>query len=125
MTPGPTMQLLVRCEDYSPGHIVEGGIDNFMVTGVITLGQNESVTTVSANVFPNPNGGVFEIRVPEIGNGNVVLKVYDLAGRNLLDERRMVLNGSIRIDSGLPPGFYSLSILPENGKTVTSRFIVR
>jgi choice-of-anchor B domain-containing protein len=125
MTPGPTMQLLVRCEDYSTGHIVEGGIDNFIVTGVITMGQNDPVHSVSAQVFPNPNEGVFEIRFPENVSAAVGLKVFDLAGRNVFFESLRIVNGRLRIDSGLPPGFYVLSLSLENGETVASRFIVR
>lgn len=50
----PFMQLKVRCTDVSPGHLSEGGFDNFMIVDSSELGIDNVVVNKIIRVLPNP-----------------------------------------------------------------------
>jgi hypothetical protein len=116
-----TMQLLVHVEDYPNGHIVEGGIDNFFVSGFLTTGIKENNQSVQLSIFPNPSRGEFSISLPSGWNDEVSLEIRDLTGR-IVFAQSLTASSVVRPD--LTSGCYLVVAKDVNGKICSGRLIV-
>lgn len=126
ITPTSTMQLLVQVEDYPSGHIVEGGIDNFKINGIVTTGIKELDKSESLTIFPNPTNGAFSISLPDDLSGPTAITVMDITGRSVYSEQREVFAAeSITLDVQLVPGSYLVALRDATGRMNTGRLIVR
>src|SRR6185295_1820301 len=66
------------------------------ITVHICTGINEIENNGTAlNVFPNPNNGLFELKIHGLENENLKIKVYDLIGA-LVYETEMVNDDQIK-----------------------------
>jgi hypothetical protein len=84
-----------------------------------SIGQLE---TDRIGLFPNPNGGEFQVSIPLTG-GSMDLKVYDVSGRLVFSESIQAGVSTIRADQ-LPVGVYTVNAL-SNSQSFTTKMIVR
>lgn len=84
LTPTAAMTFKATATDFTPGHLVEAGLDKFYVEeGTISPGINESVTQ-ALQLFPNPASNYI---IAEIENKNktLVLSIFDLSGTKITE----------------------------------------
>lgn len=69
---------------------------------------------VQLSVSPNPASDVLNVKISNANNGNLVLQVYDMSGRNCLPAQQVAggTEKNTAVDfSSLPAGTYHISIL--------------
>ncbi|MBL0035543.1 MAG: choice-of-anchor B family protein [Flavobacteriales bacterium] len=117
IVPTATMQLYVRISDDQPGHLLEGGLDDFEVLANPFAGVLENGTGTLA-LWPNP--GTDEVSV--MAKAGEVLTVLDAQGRMVVSAVGMFegLN-TMRID--LAPGLYVVRVSSAVA-TRTARWVV-
>lgn len=91
----------------------------------ITVGLNEITNNGnSLQLYPNPNSGQFYIELQQPIDGEIYFKVYDLAGKQLLNE---TYNGAgphtIAID-GLNTGMYLYQLKSADGVISTGKVLI-
>jgi hypothetical protein len=119
------MRLLVGIEDYAPGHIVEGGFDNFMVTGSIPLSASTLTDETSGLlVYPNPSNGQISVRFPVTFKGSCQIQVVDVVGRSVFSTS-IDVSSDQRVEETLPPGSYVVTVSDSSGHRYHAPFIVR
>jgi hypothetical protein len=70
-----------------------------------TTGINDANDNVHAAVYPNPNNGEFTILLNTDAN-DAVVKLYDVLGNLVAEEKRLVANNAITFKTSLNNGFY-------------------
>jgi hypothetical protein len=101
-----------------------------IVTAMDTLlpsGITETQSDVyNLSVYPNPNNGIFSVKVNVISQGTVSEKLTDILGRtayeNSLTNRSGEVKDQINV-SGLAKGIYTLEVTTDKGKA-TKRVVV-
>lgn len=82
--------------------------------------ENQEQSTHELVVYPNPSNGVFTFNTPDIGN----IIITDLLGRIVW--QGIAERGSTRVDcSGLPEGYYVVTVQYSNGVIHKGKFILR
>jgi choice-of-anchor B domain-containing protein len=122
IVPTSSMRFIVEAADNNPGHLVEGGFDNFRVWNVPVLTVNE-VDWVDFEVYPNPVGGDFFMLNLKLITGDFSLTIHDLAGRIVSDSSPLGF-GQNKILSPEKSGVYLLDVSNDELKTV-KRLIVQ
>jgi choice-of-anchor B domain-containing protein len=120
--PTSAMRLIVEAADNDPGHLVEGGFDNFRVWNVPILTVNE-VDWIDFEVYPNPAGGDFFMLNLNSITGDFSLSIHDLAGRIVSDSSPLGF-GQNKISSPDETGVYLLEVSNDELKMV-KRLIVK
>jgi choice-of-anchor B domain-containing protein len=118
ISPSSTMQLIVDIEDESPGHILEGGIDHFRISGMLNVGiaGPDHKPTLSVAGFPNPFTESTTLKFSPVESGTSArLEVLDPIGKIcqtvILDQG----TGQIEIGRELRTGLYFARIISANG----------
>jgi choice-of-anchor B domain-containing protein len=116
ITPTATMKIMVRTADNAPGHLVEAGFDQFMISegNVIGIAENESSAT-SIHAYPNPftSETTVSYDVKEKLSANAEITVRDITGRVIERSRIGQPKGSVTL-STLNSGIYFVSITNGN-----------
>lgn len=86
VTTSDQMQVIIEVDDADPGHLVEGGLDNFMVTEQTGVGETLNVEKVL--VYPNPSTDVFNVNVP-LGVSEVSMRLFDITGALIMEESNL------------------------------------
>ncbi|MEI6433939.1 MAG: T9SS type A sorting domain-containing protein [Bacteroidota bacterium] len=96
-------------------------IDDILVTGVNSLGQNEILYTNRLKVFPSPNNGTFTLSSTESLDG---ISISDLSGKTIFKMDNPSLNQTVTI-SKARPGLYLLKVrFSGSDQELSTRFIV-
>ena len=96
-------------------------IDDILLTGVNSLGQNEILFTNRLKVFPSPNNGTFTISSTEPID---IMTITDLSGKNIYAMTNPSQKQSVSI-SDAKPGIYILKVrFSGNDQDITTRFVV-
>lgn len=114
------MQFIVEVDDSDPGHLVEAGLDNFMVveeTSVLNPKAEELVV-----VYPNPAKDVFSVRLPR-NAANVGMRVFDMRGALILTESN-ISSGQNEFTISGAPGVYVCEFVYDGTRQV-SRLILQ
>jgi choice-of-anchor B domain-containing protein len=120
--PTSSTRLIVETVDNSPGHLVEGGFDNFRVWDAPSLAVHEA-DQVEFEVYPNPAGGDFFILDLNSITGAFSLTIHDLAGRIVSDSSPLGF-GQNKISSPEKSGVYLLEV-SNNELKIVERLIVQ
>ena len=120
------MRLTVIATDRDGANLVEGAIDNFSVTEVLTVSSQEVFAPNTAvSVFPNPTADAFTLRYETTVTDHLTLRVTDATGR-LVRERSLVGgNGTARVGSDLPAGLYFLQLNGAGGRLWVGKALKR
>lgn len=115
----PNMRLIVDIADDAPGHVLEGGLDRFAVTGQLTVGLlNGNGSEQDVTVFPNPSTTEFRIRISREQSVEA-LRILDLQGKTLYTASPAEISrGGFEWGSQVAPGCYFLEIqTPDGGRS--------
>lgn len=89
---------------------------NLLITASITEQQNSTLVSI----YPNPSSGTFYIHdeMGRFSNEDVVMSVYDVLGKKLIEQHSLFVNGDVLVDAGnLKAGTY-LVLLQSKGVEV-------
>jgi hypothetical protein len=116
--------IMTSNTDINGGTVTSAGqsmIDDILVTGVNSLGQNEILYTTRLKVFPSPNNGTFTISSREPVD---MMTVTDLNGKTICTMANPSQKQSVTI-SNARPGLYLLKVrFTGSDEQVTTRFVV-
>lgn len=104
IAPTATMQLYVRIADGQPGHLLEGGVDDFEVLANPFAGSQENGSGTLA-LWPNPSTD----QVSVVAKAGEVLTVLDAQGRLVVKPTRM-FEGLNSVGFDLAPGLYVVRV---------------
>ncbi|MCF8464143.1 MAG: choice-of-anchor B family protein [Flavobacteriales bacterium] len=102
-----TMQLKLEAEDFNPGHLVEGGLDNFRISE--TTGIVDSEAGIPVNVFPNPAKEFVNISVGkpfQVGH----VQLFDMAGK-AIGNRHSISNSENIFRFSVAAGIYICEVV--------------
>ncbi|HRI40574.1 MAG TPA: T9SS type A sorting domain-containing protein, partial [Bacteroidia bacterium] len=118
-----TMQLIVDIADDAPGHVLEGGLDRFSITGQLTVGLPAATAPASLTVYPNPSNANFRIQFDQAA-GLVQIRILDLQGKlmSILTGRDLE-KGLINWGEQVSPGCYLLEAKQADGRTEYRKLI--
>ena len=95
-----------------------------VVTGV----TNPQVDPYSMTIFPNPTGDNLWVRINDRAQGEAVLKLFDLTGREIMSRRIgqvNMINFSTSIDlKHIPAGYYTV-VMSVGQKIFTQKLIIQ
>jgi choice-of-anchor B domain-containing protein len=112
LTPTATMTLKLIATDYTPGNIVEAGLDLFYVDELSGIGITENKGT-KVSVYPNPNNGILTVQQSE--NIKSIIEIFNATGQLILST--VSANQTSVIDiSALSQGLYIVKISDTSGK---------
>ncbi len=113
VTPTSTMRLIVTVSDYSPGHLVEGGLDIFQVTDQYPAEITQNTGAIAEiSVYPNPvNNYLYFNSDRELTHYRIVsINGQEVLSGNLTAPRIAV--------SQLAQGIYFVFLSDKNGNTL-------
>lgn len=103
---------------------LRGNLIDFWVSGISTVGVNETSISNGLNVYPNPGAGPVEIAIPS--GGEFTLQIMDMMGK-VVHSEKFQLNGegSITRDfSGYSQGVYLVN-LSDGKSTRATRLVIQ
>ncbi|MFT4680436.1 MAG: choice-of-anchor B domain-containing protein [Granulosicoccus sp.] len=122
IVPTSNMTLIVEAADNDPGHLVEGGFDNFKAWDVPNLAVNET-PVLDFQVYPNPNGSeYFTLDLNSI-SALYTLTIRDVAGRIISSPTQLHIGKNV-ISTPEESGLYLLEVF-SNGEKMVKRLIVQ
>lgn len=113
------MQLILEVDDTDPGHLVEAGLDHFMVveeTSVLDVSSEETVV-----LYPNPAKDVLNIRIPS-GVKNGALRMYNATGALVLEYNNLT-SGTKLVNLPAASGLYFCEFYLDEQRQVERLFI--
>ena len=114
-----TMQLIIEVSDDIPGHLVEGGLDNFLITNSTDI--HSDINDNSISLFPNPAIETVNILVETpVKTGSVQL--YDISGKAIVSSQSLT-EGLNVISTPKASGIYLCEILV-NGHRQIERLVI-
>lgn len=109
------MKLELHIGDAAPGHLVEGGLDQFYVDE--TIGISESQRETSIAVYPNPaSAETFQVHIADMFN-NASLRITDISGKTVVQEIAITRNLT-SVNSPSQSGIYLVELLIDGQRTV-------
>jgi hypothetical protein len=111
--------VFVRIEDISPGHLVEGGFDDFAIVSATTTSTQDEIEDVDISIFPNAFSDFIIIKSSEKIRS---LYIYDISGKRVFSETNFNNDGEINTSS-ISSGTYIAEIHLESGETRSYRMI--
>jgi choice-of-anchor B domain-containing protein len=118
ITPTATMQFIVTASDYSPGHIVEGGLDVFEVTDNYPAGINsDNENLYELSIYPSPANSEIFIKTSNAVN---YYFIYSIDGK--LVKKGQLKNKKININD-LNNGIYLLQVKSDKNYLTPIKFI--
>ena len=112
LTPTATMTLKATATDYTPGNIVEAGLDRFYVEEGSGTGITETQTE-QIRIYPNPSNGILNIQQTE--NSKAALEIFTATGQLIFSSAISQQTSSIDISS-LSQGLYIVKLSDKTGK---------
>ncbi len=114
LTPSDNMKIIfVTGDQRSSGHLVEAGIDNFLILSEEVISSNEDQRVeLGAQVYPNPSNSGFNLALPpSLSNFNV--RVFNALGQQVLWQE---VNDLYRFGANWEAGVYYVRIENSEGK---------
>lgn len=116
------MQLRIRCIDQSPGHLVEGGFDNFRIIEMASVGIAQINTKTDLSIYPNPFHTNINIELTDPIE-LVKVEVLDLTGR-LIEQRAFKNTSLIQFENEYQKGIYFLNVYG-NGQLIQTEKVIK
>ena len=96
--------------------------------GSITTGITEIANPINVTVFPNPNKGIFMIKVASqsANDENASIEVVDMLGRKVYQTTSMTRNGNINVQiepDSIEGGVYLVNVTVASGNVI-SQFVI-
>lgn len=122
LAPTATMTLKVTATDFTPGHLVEAGLDKFYVENIMQPGFDEN-DAATISVYPNPANNNITINfITQVANSE--LQITNLSGQ--LVQQSTINHSQSTIDiSSLSKGIYIIKISDSKGQTLHVEKLVK
>lgn len=118
-----TMQLIVNISDPGPTfNIVEGGLDNFVISNLTGIESNESFGT-SISAQPNPFANNTQLTVMNRTGGKSTLLIYDALGKVVEQKALEGVNNYLNVGQELTPGIYTIQLISSIGNSNTMKIV--
>jgi len=75
-------------------HRIYGSVPNFTRPICNDENEEETSTSIAANAVPNPNQGIFNIKLEENFNGKMEISIFDMLGK-LVKQNSLVASGNL------------------------------
>ena len=108
---------------YNPDATYGYGIPSFIKAYQTINGSRLNYTSTGMNIYPNPASEFIRLDIPELGQAEYMLKLYDINGRIVLKEQ-VLLPGEVRLSNGLVPGLYILQVVTQT-RIYQNRLIIQ
>ncbi|MCW5906991.1 MAG: choice-of-anchor B family protein [Chitinophagales bacterium] len=126
VAPTANMRVYFRTTDYNPGHLVEAGVDMFLITD--SVGLNVSVGSFAVQeqflLYPNPFNSLLYVRVNIVDDAFYKLKLLNPLGQIVLETVLTEANSEVNTGNSLSKGIY-FAHLQKNNVTVACKVIVK
>ncbi len=109
----------------SSPHLVEGGVDAFLVVDAFVNNTDETLPGLSAALMPNPFTSATQLRY-RFDNpleGQATLTVFDVLGRPLERKAINAQEGTISVGENLPAGYFFATISSNGQPLKTFRMV--
>ncbi|MBK8704238.1 MAG: choice-of-anchor B family protein [Saprospiraceae bacterium] len=126
ITPTDNVTLTVRTADETPGHLVEGGIDAFLVVEGMPVAVEDPLTQKAyARAFPNPFRQAFDVNYRiDADYAQAALQVFDVLGQPVLTLPLGVAEGTATVPAAsLVPGVYVVKLVADGKALQTLRLV--
>ena len=121
------MQLIIAANDLPSGHVAEGGIDDFLITGdLLTSTENLALVGLEVQLAPNPSPEDFQLtyQLPTAPTGDLRLEVLDVLGRQVSSqELAPFAQGVLRFGNELSAGTYFVKLLQDGRQIYTTKVV--
>ncbi len=121
-----SIRLELVAGDYDPGHVVEAGLDKFLVRDSFKTRTNNLKPLGATILFPNPAHNRLAIRTTaSIGGSYYDLSISDISGRVWYETVKLsskALASGVDIKT-LQPGIYLLHLKDRTGQQQVFRFV--
>ncbi len=120
------MQIFFVTGDLDPnGHIVEAGVDDFLVGEFNVVGTAEPATAAALKIYPNPFEESVRIEF-ELGNkaASTQVRLLNATGIEVYNWTLNDGNGAVQTGTSLPAGVYFVQLIAD-GKLVETRKMVK
>jgi len=104
--------------------VYDNGIARYDLNGILSPVAEIAGTTARLSVVPNPNAGVFQLKLPLSVEQQADISIFDAAGRRVLQQRGMSTNQSIELREQ-PAGLYLVRVRTRDGQVLTARVVKR
>lgn len=122
VTPTSTMTVKFFIEDYSPGHVTEGGVDKFEITDGWPTFVNTAETKTALKAYPNPFNNTLTIDYSFVKE-NSVIKVLDVTGKIVEQQTATKSEGNFITGQSLSAGIYFIQVIAESGETAAIKVV--
>ena len=124
LTPTATMSFKVTATDFTPGHLVEAGLDKFYVEDFMQPGFEENQAAVFS-VYPNPAKDIITVNPnTEFQTSNFELLISSATGQDVYYSKFDIQHSTFDI-SILTPGIYIFKISNSKGETLHVEKLVK
>ena len=113
-----SMVIFFRANDEGEGHIAEGQLDGFTVTGDI-VNSNTAVTDIRVRLSPNPTNGL--VTVLYEGTANAAYQIYSTTGQLVMAGRLQEEQTTLDTDQWGASGIYFMHIHGADGTAVVQK----
>ena len=120
ITPTNNMRFIIETADLGSGHLVEAGLDKFMVFDG-AVGVNEVNENNNFIISPNPFNEVINIQLNEVLN-NLEIKVFDVTGK-MLDNYSFNNEQLITLNNNYDKGVYIINIYVDGELLETQKLV--
>jgi hypothetical protein len=117
---------LVGLEPDLNANDLQGCFDLSNAVEVVRSEKTSSSGKTSATVFPLPAVDVLNVKLESFGNSEVRVNIVDLAGNSVKHDTMKVNNNGISMNvQSVPSGLYVLTLINEEGKSISKKVIIR
>lgn len=114
---------------FIPGQVVYSNGEAYAIRLMLDsppVGIEDEQGDANLNIAPNPNSGVFSLRLKNVSEGRLTINVVDVQGKTVFTDSGVSAHRQFNKQfdlSSLVDGVYTVIIRPENGQYRTERFI--
>ncbi|MEZ4800798.1 MAG: T9SS type A sorting domain-containing protein [Flavobacteriales bacterium] len=121
---GLTISLMLASNSTPPSGNPHVLVDDVQMGGIVSTNEIENAVS-KVNVFPNPTSENCTLSITSVSNQKVSINVFDLQGRLVLSETKLVTIGTNKMDlnlSDLTAGMYA-AVIEMDGEKITQQIV--
>jgi hypothetical protein len=119
------VKVIFRAQDTEPDHIVEMGVDAFIVEGSTVSVEEDIKASAKIKILPNPASSQLKVQLIDVGDSRYYrLSLINNQGVQLLNRSFSGVEYELDL-SGIPSGIYFVQIMDQkNGVIQTEKMVI-